>query len=82
MRYPNPIISLDKNENPTKIEATPAITESGMKWVITSPTGDIKSGTGLVIDEVLKSLESGSYTVVFTETSPKDSKRVQLRHLM
>ena len=71
MRYPNPIISLDKNENPTKIEATPAITESGMKWVITSATGDIKSGTGLVIDEVLKSLESGSYTVVFTETSPE-----------
>ncbi len=71
MRYPNPVISVDKAVNPTKIEATPAITESAMKWIITSATGDIKSGTGLVIDGALNNLEAGTYTVVFTETSPE-----------
>ncbi|WP_159634652.1 hypothetical protein [Erysipelothrix anatis] len=71
MRYPNPVISVDKAVNPTKIEATPAITESTMKWIITSATGDIKSGTGLVIDGALNNLEAGTYTVVFTETSPE-----------
>ncbi|WZU01922.1 hypothetical protein MGH68_02140 [Erysipelothrix sp. D19-032] len=71
MRYPNPTVTVDKVENPTKIEATPAIAESSLKWVIKSGTTDIKSGTGSIITEDLKGLADGSYTVVFTERSPR-----------
>ncbi|WP_159639833.1 hypothetical protein, partial [Erysipelothrix anatis] len=72
MRYPNPTVTVDKAENPTKIEATPAIAESSLKWVIKSGTTEVKSGTGSIITEDLKGLADGSYTVVFTERSPED----------
>ncbi|WZU01925.1 hypothetical protein MGH68_02155 [Erysipelothrix sp. D19-032] len=72
VRYPNPTITLNSFENPNGIGAIPAIKESTLKWVITSPTGDIKSGIDLVTVEDLEGLADGEYTITFTETSPKD----------
>ena len=74
IRHPQSTTQVDKPINPENITGTKKIEESTLTWEIKNADGEvIVSGTGNSVPEAdIESLEEGSYTVEFTETSPEE----------